>query len=67
MEKIWCTEVALAPMQYTMIIWSTGLSWLIFSQLPDGWTLLGAAIIMASGIYTLHRERLAAKARRLQG
>lgn len=54
----------LAPMQYTMIIWSTGLSWLVFSQLPDGWTLLGAAIIMASGIYTLHRERLAARERR---
>lgn len=56
----------LAPMQYTMIIWASGLSWLIFSQLPDGWTLLGAAIIMASGIYTLHRERLTAKARRMQ-
>jgi len=54
----------LAPMQYTMIIWSTGLSWLVFAQLPDGWTLLGAAIIMASGIYTLHRERLAARERR---
>jgi len=57
----------LAPMQYTMIIWASGLSWLVFGQLPDQWTLLGAAIIMASGIYTLHRERLAAKARRLQG
>ncbi len=54
----------LAPLQYTMIVWSTGLSWLIFSQLPDGWTLLGAAIIMASGIYTLHRERLAIRQRR---
>jgi drug/metabolite transporter (DMT)-like permease len=51
----------LAPLQYTLIIWSTGLSWLVFSQLPDIWTLLGAAIIMASGIYTLHRERLAAR------
>jgi len=54
----------LAPLQYTMIIWSTGLSWLIFSQPPDGWTLLGAAIIMASGIYTLHRERLKARQRK---
>lgn len=56
----------LAPLQYSMIVWSTGLSWLVFSQLPDGWTLTGAAIIMASGIYTLHRERLAARARRSQ-
>jgi len=52
--------VTLAPLQYTMIIWSTSLGWLVFSQLPDYWTLLGAAIIMASGIYTLHRERLVA-------
>ena len=50
-----------APLQYSMIVWSTGLSWLVFSQLPDHWTLLGAAIIIASGLYTLHRERLAAQ------
>lgn len=56
----------LAPLQYTMIVWSSALSWLIFSQLPDVWTLVGAAIIMASGIYTLHRERLAMKERRRQ-
>ena len=52
--------VTLAPLQYTMIVWSTSLGWLVFSQLPDHWTLIGAAIIMASGMYTLHRERLAA-------
>ncbi len=51
----------LAPMQYSMIVWSTGLSWLVFAQLPDHWTLTGAAIIIASGLYTLHRERLAAQ------
>jgi drug/metabolite transporter (DMT)-like permease len=54
----------LAPLQYTMIVWSTSLSWLVFSQLPDFWTLVGAAIIMASGIYTLHRERVASHGRR---
>jgi drug/metabolite transporter (DMT)-like permease len=52
--------VTVAPLQYTMIVWSTTLGWLIFAQLPDGWTLVGAAVIMASGMYTLHRERLAA-------
>jgi drug/metabolite transporter (DMT)-like permease len=54
----------LAPLQYSMIIWSTGFSWLVFSQLPDRWTLVGAAIIIASGLYTLHRERLVARQRR---
>jgi hypothetical protein len=29
---------------------------------PDGWTLVGAAIIAASGLYTAHRERLRTKA-----
>lgn len=54
--------VTVAPLQYTMIVWSTVLGWAIFAQLPDHWTLAGAAIIMASGLYTLHRERLAALA-----
>ena len=58
--------VTVAPLQYTMIIWSTSLGWLFFSQLPDYWTLIGAAIIMASGIYTLHRERLVALRRSQQ-
>lgn len=57
--------VVLAPLQYTMILWSTGLGWLLFAQLPDRWTLIGAAIIVASGIYTVHRERLADRRRRL--
>ena len=53
--------VTVAPLQYTMIVWSTVLGWAIFAQLPDHWTLAGAAIIMASGLYTLHRERIIAK------
>ncbi|SEJ83220.1 Riboflavin transporter [Marinovum algicola] len=48
--------VVVAPTQYTVLIWGTMWGFLIFDQLPDGWTLAGAAIIMASGLYTLHRE-----------
>lgn len=50
--------VVLAPVHYSLLIWGTFYGWLIFDQLPDGWTWLGAAIIFTSGIYTLHRERL---------
>jgi drug/metabolite transporter (DMT)-like permease len=32
----------------------------IFRQLPDAWTLAGAAIVIASGIYLVHRERVVA-------
>ncbi len=42
-----------APMQYTTILWATLFGWLIFSQLPDGWTWVGTAIIVASGIYII--------------
>jgi len=29
----------------------------VFGNLPDSWTLAGASIIIASGLYTAHRER----------
>ncbi|MFV0386428.1 DMT family transporter [Paracoccus sp. (in: a-proteobacteria)] len=48
--------VVLAPVQYTLMIWSTLWGFLVFGQLPDGWTVAGAAIIAASGAYSLWRE-----------
>jgi len=55
--------VVVAPVQYSMLLWGTLYGFFVFGQLPDGWTWLGASIIVASGIYTLNRERLAAQAR----
>ena len=52
-------SVAVAPVHYTILLWSTAYGFLFFDHLPDGWTLLGAAIIIVTGLYTLHRERLA--------
>jgi drug/metabolite transporter (DMT)-like permease len=46
----------LAPFNYTSIIFATVFGYLVFDTLPDGWTLLGAAIIVASGVYVFHRE-----------
>jgi drug/metabolite transporter (DMT)-like permease len=34
--------------------------YLVFDNLPDRWTLVGATIIVASGLYTAHRERIRA-------
>ncbi len=48
--------VVVAPVQYTLMIYSVFWGYLVFSDLPDGWTLFGAAIIMASGGYSLWRE-----------
>ena len=54
-------SVALAPVHYSLLIWGTMYGYFVFGQLPDGWTWLGAVIIMATGIYTIHRESVVAK------
>jgi drug/metabolite transporter (DMT)-like permease len=50
------TASALAPYPYLQMVWMIGFGWLIFDQLPDWWTIGGAAIIVASGLYIVHRE-----------
>ena len=55
--------VVVSPLHYTIIIWASFYGYILFGQLPDMWTLIGAAIIMASGLYILHRERLRARAK----
>jgi S-adenosylmethionine uptake transporter len=56
--------VVVAPVQYSLLIWGTFYGFVVFGQLPDGWTWAGAAIIVATGLYTLNRERLALQAQR---
>ena len=45
------------PFHYTQMIWAVFLGYFLFAELPDIWTLLGAAIIIGSGIYLIERER----------
>ena len=47
-----------APVQYTILIWGTIYGLFLFADIPDIFTFIGAAIIIASGLYTVHRERL---------
>jgi drug/metabolite transporter (DMT)-like permease len=49
---------ALAPYSYTQLVWAVAAGFLFFGTLPDAWTIAGAAIITASGVYTVHRERV---------
>jgi drug/metabolite transporter (DMT)-like permease len=44
------------PFDYTQLLWAVLLGWMIFGTQPPGSTLAGAAIIIASGLYTLYRE-----------
>lgn len=53
----WGDIGVVAPFRYTSLLWAIGLGFVVFGDLPDGWTLVGAAIVVASGIYTLLRER----------
>ena len=45
------------PFDYGQLLWAVLLGWLVFSDRPASTTWLGAAIIVASGLYTLDRER----------
>ena len=49
--------VVVAPLDYTGLIWATLFGWLIWRESPDMTTLFGAAIIVASGIFTILREK----------
>ncbi len=53
----------IAPLEYSGLIWVIPWDWLLWRKLPDAWTWLGAAIIVASGLYLLHRERVRATVR----
>ena len=46
-----------APFRYTGLIWALVLGWLVFGEWPDTLTLIGAAIVVATGVFTLVRER----------
>jgi drug/metabolite transporter (DMT)-like permease len=48
----------LSPFIYSQMIWMILLGWLVFGDLPDRWTLIGASVVIASGLYLLHRERV---------
>ncbi|ODN70778.1 DMT family transporter [Methylobrevis pamukkalensis] len=48
----------LAPVTYTQIVWMVSLGYFVFGDVPDLWTLIGAGIVIASGLYLLQRERI---------
>ncbi len=47
----------LSPFIYTQLLWMGILGYLVFNDVPDGWTLVGAAIVVGSGLYLLWWER----------
>jgi drug/metabolite transporter (DMT)-like permease len=45
-----------APYRYTALLWAIVLGYLVFGDFPDQWTLLGSAIVVATGLFTIWRE-----------
>ena len=52
----WGSASLVAPVGYGELIGSTLLGYLLFAEFPDIWTWIGAAIIVASGLYITFRE-----------
>lgn len=51
----------LAPFQYLEIFGASVVGYMFFRDTPDGWTVLGASIILGSGLYVFFRERRAGR------
>ncbi|MEJ1158207.1 DMT family transporter [Prosthecomicrobium sp. N25] len=50
-----------APFRYALLLWAFLIGVIFFGERPDGFTLLGAAIVVATGLYTVQRERRRAR------
>jgi drug/metabolite transporter (DMT)-like permease len=57
------TEASIvAPFAYLGIVFAAGWGILLFDQWPDGWTVIGALVIVSAGLYVWHRENRASAA-----
>lgn len=52
----------IAPFLYISLLTHSTAGYFVFGQVPDQWTLAGAAIVILTGLYLLHRERITARA-----
>ena len=52
---------SITPFGYSSIIWASLYGYFIFDDLPDLWTIVGAGVIIFSGLYIFHREQVRAR------
>ena len=48
---------AMQPYSYSLLVWAALLGFLVFGDIPAIWTILGAAIVVSSGLYTWYHDR----------
>ena len=53
---VFAPVAVLAPLSYTALLWNTWFGYMVFGDLPDRWTVGGAGILIATGIYIIYRE-----------
>jgi drug/metabolite transporter (DMT)-like permease len=53
--------IVLAPYTYSALVWAMLLGFVVFGNFPDGWSLAGMAVIVASGLFIAARQRLAVR------
>lgn len=49
---------AVAPFRYTIVLWAMVLGYFFLGEVPSRLTIAGSAIVVATGLYTFHRERV---------
>ena len=59
-SHVFAPASTVAPFMYSQIFWALGFGYLFFGALPDQFTVLGGAIVIASGIYLLRRQKTGA-------
>ena len=51
-----------SPFRYIILIWAMLVGFIVFGDVPGIWTIVGAVVIVASGLFIWHRERVLTKA-----
>ena len=52
----WAEASVIAPFRYTALVWAFILGYFLWDDVPDAWLLSGSDLVVASGLYILHRE-----------
>lgn len=52
------SAAAIAPMQYTMMVWAVVYGYFVFGNAVSPFVILGSTIVVASSVYTMYRERV---------
>src|SRR3546814_5167156 len=45
-----------APFKYSAVVWAVIFGYIVWGDLPDRWMIVGASLVIGSGLYILHRE-----------